>query len=213
MSTYSGLNDAQIAVMTQATPAHLIRQRQGRGGSTFSFLPHEEVTRILNQAFGHAWTSDVKQFGIIEGIETWVLLRLTIRTEKGDIWKEQFGQCDFLKNKQGEIVMSAGDCLKGAASDALTKCASLLGIGLDLYGVTAKDRNNGNHGGNTGNNIANGNINTLKKDLRKLIEEKHKGTRRYQSFLKALATAKTQADLNTLRKDIFEAEVPLDAAA
>jgi hypothetical protein len=138
--TEYGLNDSQIAVLNQQTPPFLVRQRKGRGGKQFAYLPHEEVTRILNSAFGHSWNLEVKQFGTLEKMECWALVRLTVQTDRGEITKEQFGQCDYLKNKQGAIVMSTGDCLKGAVSDGLTKCASLLGIGLDLYGVTAQER-------------------------------------------------------------------------
>lgn len=49
------------------------------------------------------------------------------------ITKEQYGSQDILKDKQGNPSVSYGDALKGAASDALKKCASLLGIALDLY--------------------------------------------------------------------------------
>jgi len=210
----NGLNDAQITVLTQATPPELVHQRKGRGGQIFDFLPHEEVTRILNNAFGHAWTTEVKQFGIIEGAETWVLLRLTIRTEHGDIYKEQFGQQDYLKNKQGEIVMSTGDCLKGAVSDALTKCASLLGIGLDLYGVTARERKNGNSNSSQANQSqatqpgnGRGDLNGLKREVKALIDQtrglKVNGKNVFPSFMQSLNKANTPQLLETLKRDVM----------
>ena len=196
----SGINQAQAAILTQETPRELVHTRQGKGGQTFDFLPHEEVTRILNSAFGHAWTSEVKQFGIIEGIECWVLLRLTARTEKGDIYKEQFGQQDYLTK------MSTGDCLKGAASDALTKCASLLGIGLDLYGVTAKERKNGNGNGNGQANGNGGNLAAAKKDLKVKIDY-FRGKANYADLINKLNKANTQEAINALNNEVIRLSV------
>lgn len=139
IATMNGLNDAQVIILTQETPKALIRQRKGRGGKIFSYLPHEEVTRILNSAFGFNWDFRILQSHVTDS-EAWVLGELTIKTSEGAITKQQFGQCDFIRNKSGEIVMPVGDCLKAAASDALTKTASLMGVGLDLYGVTSQER-------------------------------------------------------------------------
>lgn len=57
-----------------------------------------------------------------------VLGRLTVHTTEGKtIIKEQWGS-QVLKSK-----MEVGDAIKAAASDALKKCASMLGIAADVY--------------------------------------------------------------------------------
>jgi hypothetical protein len=51
--------------------------------------------------------------------------------------KTQFGGADIKRHASGAKSgrpLSIADDYKAAASDALKKCASLLGIGLDLYG-------------------------------------------------------------------------------
>ena len=130
-----GLNESQIAIVTQKTPKHLIKRRKGRGGKVFDYLPHAEVAKILNQAFSHAWsfqTEPILQF--CNENEVTVKGILTIHGQNGNcIIKQQFGTMDIPHNSQGKPTMSMGDSLKGAASDSLKKCASLLGVALDLY--------------------------------------------------------------------------------
>ena len=63
-----------------------------------------------------------------------VLGRLTVHTTEGkEIIKEQWGS-QVLKYK-----MEMGDARKAAASDALKKCASMLGIAADVYGGVYND--------------------------------------------------------------------------
>ena len=128
------LNDAQRIVMEQRTPPDAIRTRQGRGGRQFKYVTHAYVTRTLNQAFGWAWDFEVLDTRIVpeeNPQEVVIRGRLTVRTKNGTIVKEQFGSSQ-VKRSQGQIT-SLGDDLKAAGSDALKKCASLLGLALDLY--------------------------------------------------------------------------------
>ena len=70
--------------------------------------------------------------------EVIVEAKLTVRTPGGQtIVKTQFGGADIKRHASGARSgrpLSIADDYKAAASDALKKCASLLGIGLDLYG-------------------------------------------------------------------------------
>src|SRR5205823_7928980 len=70
--------------------------------------------------------------------EVIVEARLTVRTPGGQtIVKTQFGGAEIKRHASGSRSgrpLSIADDYKAAASDALKKCASLLGIGLDLYG-------------------------------------------------------------------------------
>ena len=131
-----GLNDSQIEFISQKTPKHLTKKRKGRGGKEFTYMPHNFVVERLNQAFNHQWSFEVEVVKqLCNENEMTVKGRLTvITTNNAQIVKEQFGQQDVLKNKSGNSIMTLGDALKGAGSDALKKCASLLGIAIDLYG-------------------------------------------------------------------------------
>lgn len=130
----AAVTDAQKSVLTQETPAKAILTRQGKGGKSFRYVTQAWVTRQLNLAFGWAWSFEVtawQMFPAENPAEVFVQGRLTVHTPRGDLTKEQFGQSDV--KRSGGAIMSIGDDLKSAASDALKKCASLLGVALDLY--------------------------------------------------------------------------------
>jgi hypothetical protein len=124
-------------VLTQSTPPAAIKTRRGRGGKTLSYVSHDWVTRQLNEAFNWQWSFEILSERILPDEaaprEVVVKGRLTIHTTHGDLIKNQFGSSEVKRTKSGDLI-SLGDDLKAAASDALKKCASLLGLALDLYG-------------------------------------------------------------------------------
>ncbi len=136
-----GLNDAQRMILEQRTPTDAIRYRQGRGGGKdLAYVSHAWVTRVLNEAFGFRWSWDVTDTMIMPDLldphEVIVRGRLTVTTpDGGTVVKEQFGSTDVKRYKNGGVI-SLGDDLKAASSDALKKAASLLGVALDLYGAS-----------------------------------------------------------------------------
>jgi hypothetical protein len=131
------LNEAQVDFLLQRTPRHEIKYRQGRGGLQFAYVEHGYVTERLNMVFGFNWDFEVVDKQILED-EVIVEAKLTVRTPGGQtIVKTQFGGADIKRHASGTKngrPLSIADDFKAAASDALKKCASLLGIGLDLYG-------------------------------------------------------------------------------
>ncbi|HET9495419.1 MAG TPA: Rad52/Rad22 family DNA repair protein [Chloroflexia bacterium] len=131
------LNEAQVDFLLQRTPKHEIKTRQGRGGLQFSYVEHGYVTERLNLVFGFNWDFEVTDKQILDD-EVIVEARLTVRTPGGQtIVKTQFGGAEIKRHASGPRSgrpLSIADDYKAAASDALKKCASLLGIGLDLYG-------------------------------------------------------------------------------
>lgn len=139
--TVAGLNEAQALILSQRTPKDAIRYRQGRGGSQqLAYVSHAWVTRVLNEAFGFRWSWDVTDTMImpdlVDPAEVIVRGRLTVTTpDGGQVVKEQFGSADVKRYKDGRVI-SLGDDLKAASSDALKKAASLLGVALDLYGAS-----------------------------------------------------------------------------
>jgi hypothetical protein len=116
--------------------------RQGRGGLHFSYVEHGYVTERLNLVFGFNWDFEVVDKQMLED-EVIVEAKLTVRTPGGQtIVKTQFGGAELKRHASGPRSgrpLSVADDYKAAASDALKKCASLLGIGLDLYGRDRPD--------------------------------------------------------------------------
>jgi len=126
----------QLVTLVQKTPKEHIKIRPGRGGKQFKYVTTSYVQNILNTVFGWGWSFEVKDKGQSpDGSSVWVLGRLTIlnpKTQEPMIIKEQFGSSDIKKDKNGKELDYADD-MKAAASDALKKSASLLGVCADLY--------------------------------------------------------------------------------
>ena len=131
------LSEAQVDFLMQRTPKREIKMRQGRGGLQFAYVEHGYVTERLNLVFGFNWDFEIVDKQILED-EVIVEARLTVRTPGGQtIVKTQFGGAEIKRHATGQRAgrpLSIADDYKAAASDSLKKCASLLGIGLDLYG-------------------------------------------------------------------------------
>lgn len=113
-------------VLEREFPPDKIKQRKGPGGKTLDYVETHEVISRLNEAFDYRWTFEIVDHRIEES-EVIVLGRLEVEDDGAVITKMQFGS-NLLKKG-----MSTGDALKAAASDAIKKCATLLGIGLHLY--------------------------------------------------------------------------------
>lgn len=114
-------------VVSRPLPQDKIKQRPGKGGMTFNYISADLVIELLNEAFEHNWSTRIVS-SVIHGETAVVGLELTVQdAEGGSIWKQQFGSCEISRG------MGPGEAFKGAASDALKKAATLLGIGLELY--------------------------------------------------------------------------------
>lgn len=156
------LSSAQLIRLTEKTPPQQIYKRPGKGGKIFDYVTVSYVQRVLDYVTGWNWDFDIVEHGK-EADHVWVLGKLTIRSADGkhQITKQQFGRSEikYITEKRGNEKVKTtqhvdyGNDLKAAASDALKKCASMLGIARDIYGKgdykeeTGKDpRDNG--GGN-----------------------------------------------------------------
>jgi len=121
-------------ILSQQTPKSEIRYRTGRGGKQLAYTDGPYVIRTLNEAFGWDWdfVADGEEMITKNGQPFEIKCRgmLTVRMGGRTITKTQYG-CQPIEG--GDKAPSIGDCYKGAATDALKKCASLLGIALDLY--------------------------------------------------------------------------------
>jgi len=121
------LSDKAFKVVTRPLDKDQIKQRQGPAGMTFNYISTDVVIELLNEAFVHNWSTRIVS-SAIHGDTAVVGLELSVPDADGQwIVKQQFGSCNITKG------MGPGEAFKGAASDAIKKCATLLGIGLELY--------------------------------------------------------------------------------
>src|SRR5437879_1815485 len=105
-----------------------IRQRKGRNG-VLDYIEGHNVIARLNEALDGAWSFEITHHEIRED-EVVVLGKLSAE----GITKMQFGVSQVTREKGSGTPVSLGDDLKAAATDALKKCATFLGVGLHLYG-------------------------------------------------------------------------------
>lgn len=148
------MNEAQFAIISGKTPREAIKKRPGKGGKTFSYVPHGYVTAVLNRAFGFDWTFEIVPNGRGDFYEyfpeTEITLRkkpytrpascivqgkLTIHIHNPANPAEILGTIVKMSTGEREDAggMTMGSLIKAAESDALKKAASRLGVALDLY--------------------------------------------------------------------------------
>lgn len=126
------LNQAQLAILTQKTPAQFVKQRPGPGGIRLDYVEIGYVVNLLNQVFGWDWDFRILEQQIGHK-QVWVRGELVIRLKGQTITKAQYGGAEIKFNRAGGGPVSIADDLKAAASDCLKKCASLLGVAGDIY--------------------------------------------------------------------------------
>jgi recombination DNA repair RAD52 pathway protein len=144
-------------VISRPIPKELIKQREGAGKMMLSYIEGETVIRLLNEAFGeNGWSFQVVSKDVLqaEPKQATQYNQTTRRSEKllnedgtpklehqppivevlgrlivpGFGVREQFGT----KSLIGGSAEQEG-AAKSATTDALKKCATLFGIGLELY--------------------------------------------------------------------------------
>lgn len=128
------VSEKQILRMVQRTPKEHIYTRPAKGGGVWDYVTGTYIEKVLNFTFGFLWDFEVVSHAR-EGDQVYVLGKLTVKSPKGDtITKSQFGRADIKFKKNSKEMLDFGNDLKGAATDSLKKCASLLGIASDIYG-------------------------------------------------------------------------------
>jgi hypothetical protein len=108
--------------------------RDGGRGEKLIYVTGEQVISRLNDVLGMDWDFTIREHGInAEADECWALGRLTIYLPERTTTREQFGSQKLKRSRKDGNPLDLGFDLKGAATDALKKCASLVGVGLYLY--------------------------------------------------------------------------------
>ena len=170
------LKATQIQAILAKTPKEHIQMRPIRGGGQAAYVSVSYVTDKLNQVFGWLWGFEITEKIVEKDLGQVVVKgKLIIKDQDNNerIVKEQFGSSDIKKDRQGKII-SLGDDLKAASSDALKKCASLLGVAHDVYSGEVKVQGNAYSNNTTQYNqqVPNTTASNVKKDKGALIAKK-----------------------------------------
>ncbi|MCB9489073.1 MAG: hypothetical protein H6684_10115 [Deltaproteobacteria bacterium] len=155
--THNGASARQI--LESPFDPNLIKSRPGSFGEQLSYVEGAEYIRRLNEAFDGRWSFEVITHETTDR-ECIVVGKLVA---EGFV-KMAFGGTEIKRKREtGEVVCLADD-LKAAATDALKKAASFLGVGLHLYSDaptngTAHNPTNGANGHAAPTNGSNGSSN------------------------------------------------------
>jgi len=105
-----------------------------RGGVELEYITGEQCISRLNETLGvGGWSFMVREHGIhAEADEAWVLGEITASVDGVAVVRQQFGSQKLRRSRSNATPLDIGFDLKGAATDCLKKCASLLGVGLYL---------------------------------------------------------------------------------
>lgn len=155
-------DDAQTAVRVPSTYDQLAERFPASahktktiGGRDLTYVDGEMVVSRLNEVLGFdGWSFEVIDVTVLED-EVWARGRMTVYTEKRTVIREQAGgqiinrtrgtparpyvpadgdrpEQPAVPAQKGQIIELNND-IKGAITDCLKKCATLVGVGLYLY--------------------------------------------------------------------------------
>jgi len=147
-----------------------IKQREGNFGKTLDYVEGHSIIQRLNDAFDANWSFAILKHEITKETDEVIVLG---ELSANGIVKTQFGSSRITRARESGEMISLSDDLKAAATDALKKAATLLGVGLHLYSSDGRPskrqpttevkhsagsnansnpvRNNSRHGGNDDN--------------------------------------------------------------
>lgn len=115
-----------LNILTRPFPASAIKQRAGGGGKMLDYVEGHTVIHRLNEATGNTWDMTIKSISRQDlGNGQSLLTAHVAITIPGLGTREHIGI---------QEVRGGGDLVKGCVTDALKKCATLFGVGLELYG-------------------------------------------------------------------------------
>jgi hypothetical protein len=116
-----------------------------RGGVALTYISGEQVVRRLNEVLGvGGWSFRILRHDIHpEADEAWALGELVAEIGDRTVVRQQFGSQKIKRSRSTGAPLDLGFDLKGASTDAMKKCASLLGVGLYLSRKDPPRRPNG----------------------------------------------------------------------
>lgn len=109
--------------------------REGGSGAQLEYIDGEQCVTRLNETIGFlAWDFKIVEHGIhAEADEVWVLGEMTVTIGDRAVTRQQFGSNKLKRSRSSGTPLDLGFDLKAAATDALKKCATLIGVALYLY--------------------------------------------------------------------------------
>lgn len=128
-----------LDILTRPFDAAQVKNRKGPRGKMLDYVEAHSVIARLNEACDGEWSFRVLDHEVTDE-EVLVLGELSVE----GVTKQQFG------SKQREENVPLGDSAKAAASDSLKKCATLFGVGLELYMKGTEDGNGRHNSGGDG---------------------------------------------------------------
>lgn len=124
-----GEMDSEVrAKLEKAFPQKLIKERRGTG-RTLEYYETKIIIQRLNEALEGEWEFSILDVNLLDD-QVIVRGKMTV----GGMSREQFGVKRLVISKSTKEPMQIGDDTKAAASDCIKKCATLWGVGLELYG-------------------------------------------------------------------------------
>ena len=123
-------------VLCRPFPPEAIKSRPGQHGKTVSYVDVAAIITRLNEGC-ESWSFEVVEHQVLED-EVLVVAKLTA----DGVVKMAFGGSLITRDREGTTVSIADDA-KAAASDALKKAASLLGVALEMYGGASQNNGGG----------------------------------------------------------------------
>lgn len=141
--TTSVLNTNQVQKIFNSTPERYKYSRPAKGGGQWTYIKTSYVRRVLDSVFGWNWDFNVETtlgeaFEIAKATKVCTVKgtlsgRVKVDGEWVEISKTQFGRAEVKFKKNSTELLDFGNDMKSATSDCLKKCASLFGIGADVY--------------------------------------------------------------------------------
>ncbi len=122
------MNEQSRSILVEPFPDDAVSSRKGTHGKTLQYIETWRVVDRLNTAFDHDWSFKVVEWQQLEH-EVVVCGELSA----AGLVKQAFGSSSITRGRDSGEPLSIGDDVKAAASDALKKAATLLGVGLELY--------------------------------------------------------------------------------
>lgn len=100
-----------------------------------SYHSGEQIITHLNRVLGpEHWSFHILGYGMEEDSdECWVFGQITATIDGVTVVKQDYGSQAVKRSRQSGKFISKGEDRKAAATDALKRCARLLGVGLDAW--------------------------------------------------------------------------------
>lgn len=128
MAEYKKITDEQRALINAPLPAEAVTQHPTK--SFLSSIKSIYVTERLNEVFGvGAW--QVRSDVVERADKGMIVVKVVFQIPEYGIYHECYGGNN--NGGEGSKNFDLGDAYKGAVTDALTKIASWLGIGADVF--------------------------------------------------------------------------------